>query len=469
MNLRLILAASLSTVLVAGTASAEQPWLQDRRYGEGIGLRAGRFEFHPSLSTEVGYDSNYFQRADTTAPNVIDSPPPAGASPGGVVDAWRFRVTPSLTLKTVSEGRRSDPNGPKPMFEFQANTFASFSQMFGNSYVSNQRTWDLGVGGKMDIAPKRPLGADVYGDFVRNGEPSNLPGLTSTFDRGVIRGGAGVTWRPGGGLFDWRLGYEAQYAYFEQQPYTALQNVTQSIVTNGRWRILPRSGFVYDARYTFIRYTRSRSPQPDGDDVQARLGFTGLVTNRISFLVMGGWNSTFYEKSTSTTAANPTNALNYDGYVAQAELKYFVQVPEGDSAQVGLSAITAGFTHDVNNSYLGAFYTRDRGYAGFDYFLGGVFVTNIQGGYSRYQFPATNANNGAFNQGHVDVSVFGEYRLSDIVGINATFLYDRAIGKGPNSQGVLVSGDPRANPPTALYDDLEYQRFQAYLGLRLFW
>jgi len=33
---------------------------------------------------------------------------------------------------------------------------------------------------------------------------------------------------------------------------------------------------------------------------------------------------------------------------------------------------------------------------------------------------------------HVDVSVFGEYRFSDTFGLNATFLYDRAIGKGPN-------------------------------------
>src|SRR6516164_5184895 len=113
MNLRLILGASLSTVLVAGTASAAQPWLSDRRYGEGLGLRAGNFEFHPSVAAEIGYDSNYFQRADTTDPNVIDSK--AQTNGAGAVDAWRFRVTPSLTLKTVSEGRRTDPNGPKPM------------------------------------------------------------------------------------------------------------------------------------------------------------------------------------------------------------------------------------------------------------------------------------------------------------------------------------------------------------------
>lgn len=458
MNLRLIVAASLSVVLVAGAASAAQPWLQDRRFGEGIGLRAGRFEFHPSISTEFGYDSNFFQRANSEKP----------------IDAWRLRVTPSLTLETLSDRRRGTDLASTPMLELQANTFVSYSELFGSPEVTDQRRFDVGVGARAQIAPRRPLSGDVYADYLRNGEPSNLPGTDHTFDRGEIRGGAGVTWAPGGGLFDWRLGYEAQYNYFEDQPYTALQNVQQSILTRGRWRILPRSGFLYDARYTFIRYTRSRSPQPDGDDLQARLGFSGLVTNRIAFLVMAGWNSTFYEAHPSTTTAlQPTTPRNYDGYVAQAEFKYFVmaQQTEGDSAQTGLSSITAGYLRDVNNSYLGSFYTRDRAYLGFDYFLAGAFVANVQGGFSSYHFPKVNASNPAFSQQHVDVAVFGEYRFSDTFGLNATFLYDRAIGKGPTrpdgTEGVLVS--PETGASLAVYDNLEYSRIQAYLGLRLFW
>src|SRR6201999_1591447 len=194
----------------------------------------------------------------------------------------------------------------------------SYSEIFGNNQVSDQSTWTGGVGGHMNIAPRSQIGADLYGDFLRNGEPSNLPGTDHTFDRGEIRGGAGVTWRPGGGVFDWRLGYEAAYNYFEDQPYNEDQNIQQSILTRGRFRFLPRSGFLYDARYTFIHYTHSDSTQPDGDDVEARLGFSCLVTSRLAFLVMGGWNSTFYQHNKSTAGEN------YDGYVGQAELKYFV-------------------------------------------------------------------------------------------------------------------------------------------------
>jgi len=459
MNVRLTVAASLSILLVTGAASAAQPWLEDRRFGEGVGLRTGRFEFHPGISTEFGYDSNFFQRSSHQAPDVID---PA------VADAWRLRVTPSVSLQTTSErqserGVQSAGGSALPMVELNANAFLSYSELFGSSEVSKQRRFDGGVGGKLVIAPSRPFGADVYGNFIRNGEPSNSPDLNQAFDRGQIRGGAGVSWRPGGGLFDWRLGYEAAYSYFEDQPYRADQNIQQSILTNGRWRILPRSGFLYDARYTFIRYTHADSPQPSGDDLQARLGFSGLVTNRLAFLIMGGWNSTFY------TGQKTTAAQNYDGYVGQAELKYFVQpAPEGTSAQTGLSSIAVGFLRDTTNSYLGSFYTRDRGYLSFDWFLGGVFVANVQGGLSNYEFPRSSPDNASFNQEHVDALAFMEYRFSDTFALNGTFMFDQAFGKGPKGQpGVLVG--PNAAGTGNLYDDLEYQRIQAYIGLRLFW
>ncbi len=456
MNVRLTVAASLSFLLVTGAASAAQPWLQDRRYGEGIGLRAGRFEFHPGIATEFGYDSNFFQRSPDHGGDIIDPK---------VVDAWRLRVTPSVSLATVTERqseRGAQNPGSAPMLQFNANAFLSYSELFGNDQVSNQRRFDTGVGGRLVIAPSRPFGADIYGDFIRNGEPSNLPGLDRTFDRGQIRGGAGVSWRPGGGLFDWRLGYEAAYSYFEDQPYTADQNIQHSILTNGRRRLLPRSAFIYDARYTFIRYTHANSPQPDGDALQARLGFTGLVTNRIGFLVVGGWSSSFYEHNKVTAGQN------YDGYIGQAELKYYIQSgPEGDSAQTGISDIAVGYLRDTTNSYFTSFYTRDRGYLSFDWFLGGVFLANAQVGLSNYQFPLSTPGNGPFSQRHLDTVVFMEYRFSDTFGLNGTFLYDQSWGRGPNPDGILVG--PNAAGTGGLYDDLEYRRLQAYLGLRLFW
>jgi len=62
------LAACVGAVaLFATRAVAAQPqytapsgtpeWLQDRRYNEGIGIRAGDLEIHPGIAGEFGYDS----------------------------------------------------------------------------------------------------------------------------------------------------------------------------------------------------------------------------------------------------------------------------------------------------------------------------------------------------------------------------------------------------------------------------
>ena len=111
MNLRLSVAAALAIFTVAGGASAQQTWVGDRRYGEGIGIRTGNFEFHPSLSAEFGYDSNFYQRAENEN--------------GGVADVWRLRITPSLSLSTLSERRKASAAvGAPPAFTFNANGLA---------------------------------------------------------------------------------------------------------------------------------------------------------------------------------------------------------------------------------------------------------------------------------------------------------------------------------------------------------
>jgi hypothetical protein len=461
MKLRLTLAATSADLALSSVAAAQQPWLQDRRYGEGVGLRSGNFEFHPSLSAEFGYDSNYFQRAGTGPNPGLDNP---------VEDAFRLRITPSLTLSTLTERRLGSQSvATQQDFTMQANAYASYNELFGSEQISDQRHVDAGVGARADIAPHRRFGADLYGDFVRQGEPSNLADTAQAFDRGTVRGGAGVSWRPGGGLFDWRLGYEGAYNYFEDDAFTYLDNIQHSILTRGRWRFLPRSALLYDARYQMTRY-RNTSTQPDGDDVQARVGFSGLVTTRLAVLGLLGWNSSFYEEQGTATPAQ-----DYDGFVAQAELKYFLQsAAYEDSATVGLSSIAAGYIRDFSNSYLGAFYVRDRGYIGLSYFLGGVFVASLDGGLSHYSYPSISATQGSFEQSRVDARLFGEYRFSDIVGLNTTIMYDQAFGPDTPIETDPGNAGPDGAPGTAddvppTTDDLEYRRFQAYIGMRVFW
>ena len=52
------LAAALAVATTTFSAAAQQPWIKDRSYGEGIGIRTGNLELHPGIAGEFGYDSN---------------------------------------------------------------------------------------------------------------------------------------------------------------------------------------------------------------------------------------------------------------------------------------------------------------------------------------------------------------------------------------------------------------------------
>jgi len=454
MKLRPILTAlcAVSTLsLTASFAAAQQPWLKDRRYGEGIGIRVGNLELHPGVAAEFGYDSNYFQRADDEDPQAF----------------YRLRITPSLTLSTLSQQRReAEGIGEAPKLNFQFGVFGSYNELINADSDhteadegSEQRHFAAGANFALDILPERPWGFDLYGDWVRRVEPSNSPDEDFSFDRDSLRFGAGVNWRPGGGLFSWRLGYEINYHAFLNEAFEQpFNNARHYIRTNARWKFLPRTALVSDATYGFIRFSNPEiSPQNDGETVQARIGINGLITNHFALTALGGWGASFFDENELGIPAR-----NYDGPVGQAELRWFIMPApnlEATSAQVGLSSVALGFTRNFTTSYLGSFYVRDRAYLNFSYFIGGMFVVSVDGGYSWVRYPDsfTGPNTvfeESFTENRIDAQLFAEYRVSDVVGLNTTLRYDKNISQrvGPADQ-----------------DNLDFDRFQAFLGLRLFW
>src|SRR5262245_45281602 len=113
-----ILAAVCAITVLPGISLAQdQPWLQDRRYTEGIGYRVGDLELHPGLAAEFGYDSNYLRRDEGEG--------------GGIVRTLRLRITPSFSLSTLSKQRREvAPGTAPPDFEFRAGISATYNEFF---------------------------------------------------------------------------------------------------------------------------------------------------------------------------------------------------------------------------------------------------------------------------------------------------------------------------------------------------
>lgn len=452
MKLRLAFAVLLGSTTVVLSASAQQPWIQDRRLGEGAGIRTGNLELHPSLAGEFGYDSNYFQRGPE--------------DPAPVVDTMRLRITPSLTLSTLGR-QRADSGGEAtpPLLNFDLGAFATY-----NAFIPLDDTDDFedrsklsgGINASLELFPKRPIMWDVNAGYRRQVDPSDIATGETDFDRHVIRAGTGVTWSPGGGLFEWRVGYGITATYFSEEGFDVLNNGQHVFETRGRWRFLPRTAAIYDGWYRLIRYNSTDEGQIDGEVIQSRIGLGGLFTNRFAFRILGGWAASFYDSN-----------QNFDGPVGNAELKFFLTpnpTLQESSAQVGLSSIAVGYDRAYAHSYLGPYYQRDQGYLNFEYFIGGVIVTSLRGTVARNAYPTFTVVGDIDNDGVADGlieqnvhetrlggTLFAEYRVTSFVGINATFEVDRNIGGGDNPVRTLPN------------DDLDYTRFQAFLGARVFW
>lgn len=417
--------------------------------GEGIGIRVGDLELHPTLGAEGGYDSNYFRRSgDANEP---------------VKDAFRLRVTPGLSLTTLAGSRMA--GATPPALKLKATLYTTYNETFpaGKDDFDSpaQRRFDVGAALGLDILPSKPVGGDLELGFVRVGEPSNNESPDFAFDRNNVRGAAGVTWRPGGGLFEWRVGYGGNYTFFDSAAFTQFNNVGHEVNTRERFRFMPRTAILHEASLGFRSYTRGGVTENSSQFVKTRIGVNGLVSNRWALLGMVGWGGTFYD-------AQVGSREDFDSVIGQAEVRWILQPAPTQDASVGavteLSNVALGYTRDFAPSYLGNFYRRDRGYLDFSLYMGQAFVVNVNGGVGNFSyapsfFPSGNLRKGSFNQLRADATLLAEYRVFPTLGINTTLGYEQNLGDNrvPVREGVV--GD---------VDNLAYQRFTAFLGLRWF-
>lgn len=455
MRLRVYLTAALATFSVHTHVWAQEsgrststvagaPWVQDRGIGEGAGFVSGNVQWHPGVSAEFGYDSNYLQRANSAVEE---------ANSGPIIPSLRLRVTPQLSVRTAEWGER----GTAPVVSFDVMGSLSYNEFIpleDSEASSFRRLRNLqgGLGAVLDILPTRVWSGQVRGSYSYIAEPSNNGGLGDQFDRHTIAGGGKVVWAPGGGAFRWTLvDYTTQFTLFDDGAFGVYDNGQHTFRSAGHWRFLPKTSLLYDGKVGLIRYTDSTSN--NGDSMEANLGLTGLVTKKLALLARGGWASSFYRNRTGLVR-------NYDSWIGQAEAKWFFS-PEGrlhtGDVDVGASSLALGATRTFQNSYLGDFYRRHRAYATMQYLVGRRVVTTVEGGVSRITYPDylfEGAEQAGFGETRLDVQGFVEYRVLRTVGLNLQLRYDQNFSR-------VIAGSGFA-------DDLSFNRFQAILGARWF-
>lgn len=427
-----------------------QPWVANRTIGEGAGIRSGNLEWHPGISGEFGYDSNFYQRAGTPAED---------ANFGPVTGILRLRVIPQLSLRSIDRRQQlaGDENKqlPPPVgFELKGNVayneLISLDSRFTQQF-SDMRNLEGGLAGVLKFFPERQWSGNARASYSYIFEPSNLAGFFGAYNRHTIGVGGNLLWRPGGGAFDWNLiDYNTRFTLFDQSAVGVYNNGMHRFSTNGRWRFLPKTALLFDGGLGILDYENNTNLN-SGEFLTARIGANGLLTKHLGLLVMGGWAASFFHNNNGLVR-------NYDDFIAKAEAKWYfnagTRLQEG-SANVGVSSVALGYDRSFEQSYLSDFFQRDRGYAQFGYFFGGRLITTLDAGLSLINYPdfLFGGEQQGFSETRIDVTGFAEYRLTETVGINLTVQYDQNISQ-------IITG-----PFT---DDLSFNRFRGFLGARWF-
>ncbi len=428
-------------VLLGGTAAAMVPadvlaqtgWLADRKRAEGPGFRVGNLELHPGVGLEGGYDSNVF----------LHSSNPSGS---GIL-----RLTAHLLASTLGpqrmEGEQDGPEGKaRRSIAFRGGVSASLYHYFNTSLRTNV-AGDAGL--DLTINPDGLFQFRLFERFGRTVRPFTDVGAGSSYGRNRNVVGANLGIQSRGGIFRAGLGYDFGYEFFDADTFRGFNSAAHRIKGTTSWRFLPHTAFVHETTVLFQGYngTRASALLSDGLLLTSRVGINGAISRTWSFGALIGYSAGFFAQGD-----------DYETIVGRLEGR----VQPNDRLRWSL-----GYDRSVRPYYMGNYILADRGYTNLSVLFGGVALIGGELSFAYEQTGTAMAVDGGLlgsapSRDGVSgrASLFGEYRVKDWLAFNATVGWDalftdytfRATGGG-------VLPDPAS----------DYQRFDAWLGVRAFY
>ena len=413
-----------------------QVWLQDRAFLEGRGIRAGNFELHPGIGAEFGYDSNVFYSSSRS---------------GTVTPALRLRVTPSFSVSTLGAQRTANSDSQAtalPTVNFRAGVAAIYHEWIGlgDSQVDKLRNLGGQLDLRLDLFPQRTWQFSIANNFTRFIQPgpedpaTHAPAVvrradgtteTVTLNRNYNVTAAELAYAPGRGVFELRAGYSFVVSIFDQAANERYDYLGHEGSVRMRWRFLPKTALIWEGFVNRIGYLNTTAGLSDSTPIRTRFGLNGLLTNKISLLVAVGYQGTFFDQGS-----------NADTVIGQAELRWLINA---------LSSLRVGFVRDVQNSFFGNYFVRNRGYAGYSQTFDGRFLLSVDAGVGLYQYGLISSTPDP-TAVRVEGTVFGEYRFSNVFGVNAT------VRGAANISDVQIGTQY-----------IDWTRFDALVGVRAFW
>lgn len=445
-------AAVLVGVVLAPSVAEAQAWLADRQRTEGPGFRIGDFELHPGVGVEVGYDSNLYYTSD-------DDPRPDGFRDSGIL-----RATAHLMVATRGQQRRQEgesgggaedtsPNA-QPVVTFRGGLSGSFYTFFNDIDRSNM---ELDASLALGILPGRTFNLNLSNDFGRSIRPfTENTDIGASYARLQNNAGIQANLATAGDVLKIGVGYNFMLDFFEDDAFSYGNNFRHVITLNETFRFLPETAILHDTTVSIVDYFGNVAAAPtylgEGVLLRTRAGLNGALTQEFSVLAMVGYAAGFYP-------AIATYDQEYESVVAQVEARW----------QISQTArLRFGYVRDFQPSFIGNFYRTDRGYANFQILIEGSFLLGVEASGGYYEFgrivgtDGTSMVGSSFERGDIrfNAQLFGEYRFTDWLGINATVGY----------QGSFTEFAYEVDAMTATFlDPASFNKFQAWGGVRVFY
>lgn len=432
---KLELALALVTVVLPSVAGA-QGFAEDRAGREGPGFKAGRLVLHPGLSLEGGYDSNVFLQNEDAE------------------DSFILRLTGYLDVATEPpvRQRQGEMNAPKPQkIQFRGGIGASYYHYFTDRLAPN-----VGADAHIDFSynPSPVFSLQVRDEFRRTvrpfTNPTTLEGETTSYGVNSNQASLDLVGRSKSRVLEGRVGYTNNIQLFDSSDFQFGDNITHRVPASLSWSFFPASALVFRAEYANQQYDQNRvvtSPTllSDNNRVRSSIGYNGALTERFSLSALIGYAAGFYEL-----------AGDFDGVIAYVDARWRPRPT---------IQLLAGYDRDIRPSWIGNFTTMNRLFADATFTLAGAFQLGLRSWVSFDKSGLAVAPDGTLvgNQPfRKDIrfyaAVFGEYRFKSWLSLFGEVGYLADF-----TDFVYVGAQPLLTPAA------EYQRFEAWLGVRVFY
>jgi hypothetical protein len=354
----LIALVAIAFVAIPGPAvQAQEADATAERKVDGLG--SGKVRFHPALTLSGGYDTNVFYEDTNETPD--------GAAVIG--------VRPEIGITTH-----------KPTnVDFRLKGGVYFQYFVSDDpLITEQSGLEANAAAGITFNPNGAVAFKLSDTFVRTNETPSGSSLLS-FNRIYNNAGATLIIQPGGKILTGELGGRA--AITRNQQLVELDKNEFGVRAQLKWKFLPKTALIADASWDFIFYEVKERMIPgleegeepqflspfqgafeniDSRPLRAKAGLKGLLFNRISVTLLGGYGQGFY-----------AGGDDFKGFIANAELAYEI----GPTSRFQL-----GYIRDFRDNTFSNYAKDHNIYSRYNHQFGGRFDLKLEGAFIYREF-----------------------------------------------------------------------------------